>query len=208
MLVKSKSALLITDVPSFANMFKAVADEADVILNVEESWNNRYRIKADTVILGSKHLDSINEVYIPKVVLILKSTESPIPFIAKGIKRFICDYQNIKELTLSLYYLEAEVEHISSVDVREIIKDCGTSQYIYGDYDFRFDKNLFFYKGKGLYFCESQKRYLADWLLAGHKDNSKRMTLCTLRKKFGAEFLADVDRYGQWRKNEKNVQTS
>ena len=44
---------------------------------------------------------------------------------------------------------------------------------------------------------DSAKRYLAEWLLNGHKDNKKRMILCNLRKRFGADFLINVDRFGQ-----------
>ena len=53
------------------------------------------------------------------------------------------------------------------------------------------------YKGKAIYVTKAQKRYLADWLLNGHKDNSKRVLLFELRKKFGNDFLREVDRHGQ-----------
>ena len=48
-----------------------------------------------------------------------------------------------------------------------------------------------------IYLTDSSKKYLAQWLLNGLKDNSKRMILCNLRKKFGKDFLSDIDRFGQ-----------
>ena len=169
MLVKCKSALLLSDVQSFALTFKAIADEAEVKLSIESSWNTRYRVSEDVVILGSKYLEFLNEAYYANAVLILKADESPYPYMQKGITRFIFDYHN----------------------------KYGVWNFQFGDYDFQFDKNRFIYRGKPLYFADSQKRYLAEWLLCGHKDNSKRMILCTMRKKFGKDFLADIDRYGQ-----------
>lgn len=56
---------------------------------------------------------------------------------------------------------------------------------------------IFFYKGKPIYLTSAHKKYLAEWLLTGNKDNSRRMILCNLRKKFGVDFLADIDRFGQ-----------
>ena len=69
------------------------------------------------------------------------------------------------------------------------------TSFCIGDYDFQFDKNTFRYKGKSIYLCGSQKAYLASWLLNAHKDNSKRMILCNLRKKFGADFATLSIRY-------------
>ena len=81
--------------------------------------------------------------------------------------------------------------------MQELLKDCSVWNFQFGDYSFQFDKNKFTYKGKPIYLVDSQKRYLAEWLLNGHKDNSKRMVLCTMRKKFGKDFLADINRFGQ-----------
>lgn len=197
MLVKCKSALLLSDVQSFALAFKAIADEAEVKLSVEDSWNTRYRVSQDVVILGSKYLEFLNEAYYNNAVLILKADESPYQYIQKGITRFIFDYHNKYELFTSLFKTEAVTVHSSNLGLQEILKDCGVWNFQFGDYDFQFDKNRFIYRGKPLYLADSQKRYLADWLLCGHKDNSKRMVLCTMRKKFGKDFLADIDRYGQ-----------
>ena len=53
-----------------------------------------------------------------------------------------------------------------------------------------------------IYLTNTIKKYLAQWLLNGKKDNSKRMILHNLRKKFGNDFLSDVDRFGRWNNEE------
>lgn len=196
MLQKSETALLLTDVPSFASMYTQLASSIGVKLITEEEWNNRYRIREDVVILGSKYLKNINEAYYNKAVLILRSDESPSQFIKMGISRFIFDHQNQRELAVALFFEEPVVMKSSTSEVAEIIKESGLPYFRRGEYDFQFDKGIFMYKGKQIYLCNSQKQYLAQWLLAGRKDNSKRMTLYGLRKKFGADFLADIDRFG------------
>lgn len=196
MLIKCNSALLLTDVPSFADKYKSIAKEALVQLKVEEDWSKSYRISQDVVIAGSKYLDKINETYTNKIVLILRSDESPASFIAKGIERFIFDYQNAQELCMALYRPDKVIVHTNNAELTDLIKTATTNCYQFGDYDFQFDKNSFKYKSKGIYLCKSQQKYLAEWLLYGNKDNKKRMILCTLRKKFGEDFLKDVDRHG------------
>ena len=197
MLIKCKSALLLSDVESFSKAYEMIAEEVGVELKVESDWSERYRLTQEIVILGSKYLDKLNSMYYPNVVLILKTNESPYPFMQKGITRFIFDYQNKYELFTALFKAEPVTVHTSHLPLEEIIKDSSVWNFTYGDYDFKFDKDKYFYKGKQLYLANAQKRYLAEWLLNGHKDNSKRMILCIMRKKFGQEFLADIDRFGR-----------
>lgn len=197
MLQKASKALLLSDVPSFARNYQALAGEVGVSLSVEETWNVKYRITSEIVIFGTKYFNDVNRAYFPQAVLILKKGESPAPYIKMGISRFIFDYQNNYELICALYKMEKIVMHASSNDLKTIIKECDVLTYQFGDYDFMFDRNRYKYKGKPIYLADSQKRYLAEWLLNGHKDNKKRMILCNLRKKFGEEFLRDVDRFGQ-----------
>ena len=203
MLIKCNSALLLTDVSSFAGMYKGIAKEASVQLKVEEDWSKSYRINQDVVIAGSKYLDKINEAYISKTVLILRSDESPASFVAKGIERFIFDYQNAQELCLAFYRPDKVIVHTKDAELTDLIKTATTNCYQFGDYDFQFDKNSFKYKGKGIYLCKSQQKYLAEWLLYGNKDNKKRSILCALRKKFGQDFLKDVDRHGVLKEEKK-----
>lgn len=203
MLIKCNSALLLTDVPSFAGMYKDIAKDALVQLKVEEDWSKSYRISQDVVIAGSKYLDKINEAYISKTVLILRSDESPASFVVKGIERFIFDYQNAQELCMAFYRPDKVIVHTNNVELTDLIKTATTNCYQFGDYDFQFDKNSFKYKGKGIYLCKSQQKYLAEWLLYGNKDNKKRTILFALRKKFGQDFLKDVDRHGVLKEEKK-----
>lgn len=197
MLYKVRKALLLTDVPSFAHAYKKAAQEAGVLLTVESEWKPLYRITGEVVIAGSKYLDSINPAYYSATVLILKENESFIPYIEKGINRFIFNYQNKNELISAFYAAEKTVIHATSKDLEQVIKDSETTRYALGDYDFNFVTNKFKYRGKAIYLPESHKKFLAEWLLNGHKDNSRRMIVCNLRKKLGADFLKDIDRFGQ-----------
>ena len=203
MLIKCNSALLLTDVPSFAGMYKGIAKEALVQLKVEEDWSKSYRVAQDVIIAGSKYLDKINEAYISKTVLILRSDESPASFVAKGIERFIFDYQNAQELCMAFYRPDKVIVHTKDAELTDLIKTATTNCYQFGDYDFQFDKNSFKYKGKGIYLCKSQQKYLAEWLLYGNKDNKKRSILFALRKKFGQDFLKDVDRHGELKEEKR-----
>lgn len=203
MLRKCSKALLLSDVISFAENYKALANEVGVSLSVEKEWNIKYRANYEVIILGSKFLTDLNRAYYPEAVLILKEGESPAPYIKEGITRFIFNYKNNYELLCAFYKPEKVVLHASSNDLKTIIKECNVLAYNFGDYDFKFDKNRFLYKGKPIYLTDSAKRYLAEWLLNGHKDNKKRMILCNLRKKFGEEFLKDVDRFGQIKEEKK-----
>lgn len=205
MLEKCSTALLITDVESFSDTYRQLACDIDVKLRIESEWNSMYRSDEDVIILGSKYLDRLNKAYVSKAVVILKSNESPAPYIKKGIEKFIFDYTNQYELILALFKKETLVLHSSSDDLKKIIKDSGLTSFCLGNYDFKFDMNRYKYKGKLIYLVDSQKRYLAEWLLNGYKDNRKRMLLCNMRKRFGADFLKDIDRFGRY-KEEKNEQ--
>lgn len=205
MMLKCKSALLLSDVESFGKTYAIIAEEAGVEFRVESEWSERYRLTQEVVILGSKFLNKLNSMYYPNAVLILKSGENPYPFMKKGITRFIFDYQNKYELFTALFRVEPVMIPSGQLSLEEIIKGSSVQNFTYGDYDFKFGKDRYFYKGKQLYLANAQKRYLAEWLLNGHKDNSKRMMLCLMRKKFGQSFLTDIDRFGRV-KEEKDEQ--
>jgi hypothetical protein len=203
MLKKVNSALLLTDVPAFAERVRALATDAGIDVTVEAEWNKNFRVHDEVVLMGTKYLEKLNESYLPEVVLILKEHESPFPFIKKGVTRFVLDYKDDRGILLSFFKAEPVVLHASSLKLSEIISNCNMQSYCHGDYDFRFDKNVYKYKDREIYLPESVKRFLAEWLLGGHKDNSKRSILFNLRQKLGKEFLADVDRFGNI-KEEKN----
>lgn len=205
MLTKCKDVLLLSDVASFVNLYTQLADEAGVNLITESEWTDKYRVKQDVVILGAKYLDKLNTAYYERAVLILKAGESPYPYMQKGITRFIFDYQNQFELFTALFREEPVYISYASRELKELVKEFNASSFRRGVYDFDFLADSFCYKGKPIYLAKAQKRYLADWLLNGHKDNSKRMVLYNLRKKFGQAFLKDVDRHGEI-KEENNEQ--
>ena len=197
MLEKCKTVLLLSDVESFSSMYHALARDVEVSMYIESEWNERYRVNAEKVICGSKYLSHLQRAYYGMTVLILKPGESPAPYIKEGITQFIFDHTNKYELIVALFKREKVIVHGASLELKHIIEDSATEQYKYGAYDFNFARNNFFYKGRPIYLQEAQKKYLAEWLLHGYKDNKKRMIVCNLRKKFGADFLKDVDRFGR-----------
>ena len=202
MLTKVNRALLITEAAAFSEYYSELAEDMGVMLQVEPAWNKKYRVSADIIIAGSKHIENINEMYHSKTIIILKEDESPIPYIEKGFTRFIFDYKNNFELQTALYSTGSIVTRTIDAEYEEIIKKSSIVDFCHGDYEFRFKKNLFYYKGKMIYLTEATKKYLAQWLLNGKKDNSKRMLLCNLRKKYGVAFLSDVDNHGKWNNEE------
>lgn len=185
MLVKCKSALLLTSVDNFACLYKQLARDISVNLHTESQWSKMYRVNQDVVILSSKYLDKLNEAYYTNAVLMLRSDESPESFIEKGITRFIFDYQDARELRMALY---RDTEQVQSYNV---------TRFVCAGYDFDFEKEEFKYNGKYIYLTKTEKVYLADWLLGGHKDNARRRLLCYIRKRVGSDFLKDIDRFGQ-----------
>lgn len=199
MLTKVKTALLITEVPSFKVSYSVIAREIGVELMAEERWSSAYKVNTDVVILGSKHLEELNPAYYNLAVVILRKDENPFPYIAMGITRFIYDYKNQYELMFALYRQEKVYVHASSSSLQDLLKHSNGGLYKFGEYEFNFYGNRFLYFGKPLYITESEQKYLIEWLINGHKDNDKRMMLCNMRKKFGKEFLKDVDRHGQYK---------
>ena len=206
MLRKCSNALLLTNVESFSQLYSQYAEELGISLRVEKEWNVRYRVTEEVVICGSKYLESLHRSYYGTVVLILKEGESPAPYIKEGVTRFIFDYQNRYELALALYRPEKVFVAQQDTNVKTVLEDSLMLSFELGDYKFNFQQDRFFYKGKGLYLTKTEKVYLADWLLNGHKDNSKRNCLFNMRKKFGNDFLKNINRFGQLREENTNEQ--
>lgn len=197
MLKKSKTALLISTNSDFSSRYMSLAKDVGVVLFTETSWNTCYRVKDDVVILGGKHLDSLNEAYYDRAVIILNEGESSAPYIQKGIQHFIFNYQNKFELITALFYQEPVVVRAQNMKVEEIIREKGVNRFVQKDYDFKFDKDIFLYKGRQIYIRKGEQKFLASWLLMGHKDNKRRTLLYNLRDRFGKDFLADIDRFGR-----------
>lgn len=205
MLKICSKALLLTDVENFAEMYRDIAEENEVSLRVEESWKSNYRITEEVVICGSKYLESINASYYANIVLLLKDGEKPYAYIKKGIERFIFNCTNRKELSFAFLTKEKELSKDSTKDLKLIVKNAVTLKFVTGDYNFDFGKGIFKWRGKGIYLTNQTINYLAEWLLNGNKDNSRRLLLFNARKRLGKDFLKDVDRFGQLKevKNER-----
>lgn len=197
MLEKCNSALLISEVESFSETYETIARDIGVDMTVEKEWKPRYRMSKDVVILGSKHLPDLNKAYYPMAVVILKRGENPVPYIKEGVNHFIFDYTNQYELLMALFKTPRVIVNGASQELKEMLMESGTTRFKAGAYDFRFDMNIYLYKEQPIYLQEAQKRYLAQWLLFGNKENKHRMLLCLMRKKFGEDFLKDIDRFGQ-----------
>ena len=194
---KCSSALLLTNIDSFARFCTECTEELNVSLRVENEWNYNFRVTEEVILCGSKYLDVINEKFYSKVVLILKDNESPFPFMQKGITRFVFNYNNRVELMYAFYKQEKVYIKQEAESVKSVLDTVHTLVFKKGEYDFDFGKDRFYFQNKGIYLTKTEKVYLANWLLSGKKDNKQRGTLCRLRKKFGDIFLDNVDRFGQ-----------
>lgn len=195
---KCSNVLLLTTNDNFATFCSDIIHNYGVKTRIEYDWNTLYKVTEDVIICGSKYLKDINEAFYHKVVLILKDDEFPDTFLSKGIKRFIFDYKNSKEIFFALFIESKNIEREDMV--AQIINDANISLFDKGKYRFDFEKNLFWYKGNQIYLTESNKKYLALWLLQGKKDNNKRALLYEMRKRLGKDFLSDVDRFGNIRR--------
>lgn len=203
MLKVCSSALVLSGVPRFVAYVTEIAKDCGVEVETNESWNERYRLNNDIIICGSKYLSDINIQYYERVRLVLKTTETVNTFVQMGITHFIFDYNNVRELAYSFYIDDQELLSDSS-NVSEVIMPIENKHFVMGKYNFNFDTDVYKYAGIGIYLYPMEKVYLAKWLLLGEKDNSKRITLFRLRKRFGKAFLEDIDRKGKW-KGKENV---
>lgn len=196
MLRVCSSVLILTNVASFINYISGIANDLNVEVETADTWNVNYRLTSEIIICGSKYLPYINVVDYDKVRLVLRTDETVARFIDMGITHFIFDYNNIKEVYFSFYTEETEKQN-SEMTVSDIIAKTRISHFVKGKYDFNFGTNSFKYAGVGIYLRESEKIYLAKWLLLNRKENDKRILLFKMRKKFGKDFMSDVDLLGE-----------
>lgn len=193
-----KKALLITENRFLGRVYKALVEDIDekIEIEIKEKWNGKYRVQADVIIMESKHFPELNVMYYDKAIIVLQQAESPVPYMKVGIYRFIFDQNNKWELVASLFQAKPVVLFANDVEYTKIIQNSKMTNFCCGEYDFMFDTEQFRYYGENIYLTLGEKRYLAEWLLLGHKDNTRRMFLCNLRKRFGDSFLKNVNRYG------------
>ena len=81
-------------------------------------------------------------------------------------------------------------------DISALAKKSGKTVFSKGDYHFDFKKNIFKYKGNDITLSSGEKRILAKWLLAGKRGNNSYVQVFQMRKRFGKDFLAGIDKYG------------
>lgn len=197
MLKVCSSALLLSGVPSFVKYVNEIADDIETVVESAEEWNIGYRVNADVIICGSKYIDSIGEEDYDKIRLVLKSDETVMPFIRKGITHFIFDYTNKREVAFAMF-IDTEETVKEDLTISNIMAKSGKSIFRNEKYFFNFSSDAFRYRNTGIYLRRSEKEYLARWVLLGEKDNGKRILLYKMRQRFGKEFMQDVDRKGNY----------
>jgi hypothetical protein len=196
MLKICSKVLLISSVASFVEYITELAQDAGVKIEVADEWNPSYRLDADVIMCGSKFLSQINVLDYDKVRLLLKTNETVAMFLDMGITHFIFDYNNIREVAFS-FFVEEKSKSLAEFSVEDTLYVAHKDSFVTDKYNFNFRKNVFKYKEVGIYLTEGEKVYLAKWLFLGKKENDKRILLCKMRKKFGKDFLKDINRYGQ-----------
>lgn len=197
MLKVCSSALLLSGVPSFVKYVNEIADDIETVVESAEEWNIGYRVNADVIICGSKYIDCIGKEDYDKIRLVLKSDETVMPFIRKGITHFIFDYTNKREVAFAMF-IDTEETVKEDLTISNIMAKAGKNIFRNEKYFFNFSSDAFRYRNTGIYLRRSEKEYLARWVLLGDKDNGKRILLYKMRQRFGKEFMQDVDRKGNY----------
>lgn len=197
MLKRCSSAFLLTSSLSLEKEYRTIAKACDVSLTVETDWNERYRITQDCIITDAQMIGKINKVYYAITSLVLTERETFLPYM-ESISRFIFDATDARELMFA-FLLPAVRAEGTELSLSALLEQSNTSVYTHGSYDFHFEQDRFLYKGRAIYLTQAQKKFLANWLLYGKKDNTKRMYICTMRKGIGKDFLSDIDMVGHYK---------
>ncbi len=199
------NVLLLSGVSSFVNYVTEIANDIDTEIEVANTWSINYRVNADVIICGSKYIDCIGKEDYGKVRLVLKKEETVMTFIRKGITHFIFDYTDKREVAFSMFIDKDDKLKEDKVSLSDIISEAHVSLFHNDRYYFNFTSGTFKYQDVGIYLRKSEKEYLAKWVLMGNKDNSKRILLCKMRKRFGKDFMKDVDRKGNYTRRNINA---
>ena len=198
MLRVCSNVLLLSGVASFVSHVTEIANDIETEIDVADTWNVNYRVNAEVIICGSKYIDSIGKEDYDKVRLVLKKDETVMNFIRKGITHFIFDYTDKREVAFSMFVDKEKQVKEGQASLSDIMLEAHSSLFHNDRYFFNFASDTFRFKGTGIYLRKSEKEYLARWVLMGNKDNSKRILLCKMRKRFGKDFMQDVDRKGNY----------
>lgn len=195
MLKKCSSVLLLTEDEELYKKVYSVTSACDIELEWEREWYGAYRVTSDVVICDTEFASSLNASYYDKAVLVLG--EGKVFDYREKFRRFIFNRENEQELMYSMLIIPSDIKQKESSE--EVIKAAGVQVFRQAQYDFNFNYGVFKYNGKSIYLSERERKYLAEWLLMKHKDNSRRVVIYALRKRFGKDFLSDIDRHGNYK---------
>lgn len=190
MLKTCSSVLLLTKDRNLSDLMQEIAFECDFRLRVESEWCKNYRVQEQIVICDSSFVKDINAAFIKDTRVVLAEGESFVAY-KDIIDSFIFDYNDIRQLYYAIL--------VETSEEKEPKLDSFGTVFLTERYSFDFTRNRFLLDGRGIYLTKSEKEYLFDWLLRGKKDNNKRIKLFNMRKKFGKDFLADINRRGEKR---------
>lgn len=185
---------LITEDKWIQNAYDVISRNCDLRMKVCEKWDIKNRCDDDLIVCDSFFADTISDDYTHKTVIILKEGESFVPY-RKRFDRFVFNRENKNELTYALLRIKLDFkqEIAELTTIGSIIKEAGESVYSSGDYFFDFGNGVYKYKGKGIFLTEGNKIMLARWLLLHIKNGNARTQAYQLRRKFGADFLKDIN---------------
>lgn len=167
---------------------KAFCDSFSIILDIEREWNVNYIARQSVIITDTSMISLINEELLPRTTLVLKETDNFTEYMNK-VYNYIFDMNDERQLIRALL-----TDRVDNITTQDIIRSHAT--YNKGDYNFNFSVEKFNYKKRGIYLTKGQQKFLYAWLILANKDTSGRKHLCVMRKKFGKDFLADVDKKG------------
>ena len=202
MLDTCKTLLLLTDSEELAKRYEEVAFKCNVLLRWEKGWTKQYRLSSDVIVCTSEYAEMIAEEYRVKTVLVLGKDEKIGKWRWK-FDRYVFNAEDENEIVYSMLRIKPSKREVkaSSPDLPTVLRDCGETKYEEGDYYFDFTHDIFKYKGTRIYLSKGNKLILARWLFLSYKDNNTRTQVCVLRKKFGKDFLSDINAKGEM-KNE------
>ena len=196
--------LLCTDDP-LIERYKALGTDLSIVIRSERHWHNTFRVSEDNIVCEPAFLPLVNEKFYDRVTLLLIG-KTPAPYIKMGIEHFVFDRDNDFELICSMFTSRKIVTR--KAKSFEILNYCDNKVFCTLDYKFDFERGVFKYKEKPIYLADHEKKFLVEWLLMGHKDNAKRMMLCNMRKRYGSDFLKEINRYGKIKEEKENEQSS
>ena len=194
MLISNKTALLLSKDTDFISRYETVAQMCNVELTVRSEWNERYRISQDVIIAEGELASLVASEYKNRLVLVFSGS---IAEMRAKADRFIFNKENLQELIYAFLKIDNSVKVKDTRSVTSIVIASGRSIFKESDYDFDFASSVYKYKGIEIYVSEAQRVLLAKWLLLGEKNHCLSSQLYLMRKKFGKDFLSDINKYGE-----------